>query len=233
MYDKTEVTIQTKAAAFYKNLLFLYPSTYRKQFGEQMLLVFHDMYQDELSVKGNVQFGFWLSIILDVTKSSITQHISAMKQQGWRKYFHITIYNIIGGILLLPFLLIFIYGMIGRTIQGDVYHYNRPFESVLYHSFIYANYFGKPLILMAIAILFPAIALLINLISIISSLTKTKKQSPIKLFLANPVAYVITLTGLFFLLIIFGHDFVPCTVNALMKYGFGQVGHIVSVFRNA
>jgi hypothetical protein len=156
-----------------------------------------------------------------------------MKQQGFKKYFHIDVYNILSGIFLLPFALIFTYGMIGRIFQGDLNRYNRTFEGVLSHSFIYANYFGKPLILIAIAVVLPAVAVLINLISLLTSIVKTKKLSPKRIFMTNPLAVIMTLVGLFFLLLIFGHDFVPCMFYGLTNLGVKQFGHIVSVCRNA
>src|SRR5437764_252316 len=97
-----------------------------------------------------------------------------IKKDGILKYFHLSIYNILGAIFLLPFISIFTYGLIGRIVQGDLEHYNRSFERVLSHSFLYANYFGKPILLFMVAILLPMLAVLINLIPLIKSLFKAK-----------------------------------------------------------
>jgi hypothetical protein len=233
MYDTNKTVFQTRGCEFYKALLSFYPTAHRKRFGEQMLITFQDMYQEEVATQGKAGFRFWSSLILDTIQSIISQHVHTMIQQGFKKYFHINTYNIVGGTLLLPFALIFMYGMIGRIVQGDLIHYNRSFEGALSHSFIYANYFGKPWVSIAIAIVFPAVAVLINLISLFTSIKKAKKLSPKRLFLTNPIAVLITLIGLSFLVIIVGHDVVPCMWYGITHFGFGQLGHIVSVCRNA
>lgn len=233
MYDTEQTLFHTKSFEFYKTLLFIYPKPYRKRFGKQMLIILQDMYKEEVSKYGKASFRFWLYIFLDTIQSIVIQHVNSMKQQGVKKYFHINNYNIWGGILLLPFALLFIYGIIGRIVQGDLNHYNRSFQGVLSHSFIYANYFGKPLILLAIAIIFPTLAVVINLIPLLTAFVKAKKRSPIKLFQNNPIAVLLTLVGLFFLLIIFGHDVIPCIFYGLAHFGFGQLGHILAVCKNA
>src|SRR6185437_13165118 len=139
---KTEHSIAfTKVNQIYKTLLLFYPAAYRKKFGSEMLITFEDLYQEQVLQNKKIGIGFWFSLILDIIQSAFAQHHDSLKKQGVKKYIHktlhITTYNIIGAVLLLPFFSIFLIDILARIIQGDLTHYNRPVYALLSHSLLY------------------------------------------------------------------------------------------------
>ncbi len=223
MYD-TKAKAFSKESNFYKFLLFFYPKQYRKRFGEEMLFAFDHMYQEELAKHGSIGIGFWFSIVSDTIQSSITEHFSMIKKQGIKKYFNINTYNIIGGILLLPFLILFGIDLLGRIVQGDLTHYNRDFYSVLSQTILYSTYNGQAQLLWTILVFFPLLAVILNLIPLVLSLKQSKNKLTIgSLLSANPLALLIIGTGFLFVLIAFGHDIIPCTVHGIFQYGIFQL----------
>jgi hypothetical protein len=222
MYEAEEALLQAKGIGFYKTLLFFYPKPYRKRFGEQMLLTFEDLYQEELEKSGQVGASFWLSIFTDTLQSASREHFNLMKQKGILNYLHLNIYNVIGAILLFPFAFFFTAGMIARIAQGDLEHYNRAWYATISHWFFYGGFKNQAQAEFTILILLPILAILINLIPLIKTVLKSKRVVPLKLILANPITILILLGGLFALAVVYGHDVIPCTLNSL-KAGHGVI----------
>lgn len=233
MSEATNITVPTFAQRVFAALISFYPIRYQKQFGTEMQLLFLDVYSEELIKKGRVGAIFWLSQIADLTKSIIIQHFFMLQKNGLKKYLrqegHINKYNFWGGLLLLPILSIFIIDTISRITQGDLTHYNRPVYAFLSHTFLYSY----P-VLFTWVILFPLLAILINLIPIILNSQK-KHASLVDLsFLAkNIISVILICIGLGFLIIIKFHDFAPCTIHGILNVGIGQLPHIISVCKNA
>src|SRR5579872_3592914 len=173
MYNATQLQVSTKADKIFAFFLFLYPDSYRKQYGNEMQLVFHEMYQEELNKNGNIRFSFWLSQVGDLTKSIIHEHIDEMQSKGMKKYLqhtlHSNAYNIVSIIFLLPVILMTGIEIISRVTQGDLTHYNRPVYNFFSHTFLY-----RTPVLFTWVILFPALAAIISLIPLVKSLTKKK-----------------------------------------------------------
>ena len=232
MYDTEETVLpSTKPDAFYKILLLVYPEPYRKHFGEQMLFAFEDMYQAELEKHGKIRLGFWFSIFLDTTESVITEHINMIKKQGIKNYLNINKYNVIGGILLLPFVLILGSDFIGRVVQGDFSHPNMGVVGFLSRSVLYGGY---DKLLWAILVFAPLMAAILNLIPVISSLKRKKEKLTIStLLFTSPLSLLIVGMGLLFILIEAGHDAVPCFVNHLISNGLGNIWQTILVCKNA
>jgi len=234
MHEEYDSTItKTKGDTFYKVLLSFYPSSYRMRFGQEMLYAFRDLYEEEIMENRKAGIGFWFSVIKDTLLSVVIEHIDMLKKQGLKNYLHISNYNIIGFILLLPFLALFGIDFLGRLAQGDFTHYNRVWYSVVSHMLLYNTYSGQAPLLFTILILAPFLAVLINLIPVISFIKRRKKITLKAVLLAYPLAAILICFGLFSLLIVWGHDFVPCVVNGLLKTGFSQLFQILSVCRNA
>ncbi len=142
---------------------------------------------------------------------------------------HFNIYNIVGGILLLPFLLLFTIDLISRIVQADLTHYNRPVYAFLSHTFIYYT----P-VLFSIAILFPTLAVLLNLIPVVQTIIKNRKTIKKFAFVRlNLLSIVLLIIGLGFLAIIKLHDFVPCMLHGLLRLTFDKFPQLVSFCRNA
>lgn len=234
MYEDYQSATTTKRDGRYLLLLSFYPKQYKRRFGEEMFLAFQDLYQEELETNGRVGAGFWLSIFTDTVKSGLREHFMLMKNQGIKKYLHINSFNILGIILLLPFLALFATDFLGRLVQGDFVHYNRVWNSALSQSFLYKDYIGKLSLLWFLLILAPILAVILNLLPIVGVLVRNKRKLTLKsLFLANPVAVIILGIGLFCLMIVYGHDFFPCTIHGIIYHGLGSIGKAISVCRNA
>ncbi|SRR5258708_22323 len=179
--DKIEKSLViTKGYVFYKSLLLLYPDIYRKKFGQEMLILFADIYKETIAKKGKVGFVFWFAVFLDTTKSALEQHLQLVKKQGVKKYLQNTLrinrYNIIGALLLLPFLSVFVIDLVARISQGDLVHYNRPVYNLLSHTLFY----WTPILFIWV-ILFPTLAILVNLIPLIQNIVK-KHQTVNRVF---------------------------------------------------
>src|SRR5579872_5644035 len=104
-----QILTHTTADNFYHRLLRLYPPRYRQRFGSQMLYTFQDLYQAELQKNGQISLGFWLSTCYDTCQSAIREHFYAMNKSGFKSYWHLNYYNLIGFFCLIPFVLIFLY----------------------------------------------------------------------------------------------------------------------------
>jgi len=218
---------------FFKSLLLLYPDTYRRKFEEEMVMTFEDMYQEKMLKDGETGIPFWFHIYMDIVANAFEQHWQLLRKQGLKKYteqtLHINRYNIIGGLLLLPFFSVFLVDIIARIAQGDVTHYNRPVYSLLSHSLLY--WFP---VLFTWVILFPVLAVLINLFPLIKNILK-KHGSVLRFdFIRQNIISLTLLTiGLGFLAIILLHDLGPCVVHGLLRFGFGKLPYILSFCRNA
>ena len=229
MHDVAHVSLSKNTERMFSFLLALYPEQYRKRFGKEMWTVFRDMYDEEFTQKGSVGFDFLFKQFGDISKSVVEQHSDLMRRQGMKKYFHLSNYNIIGGILLLPFLTLLGLDFFGRLVQGDFYHYNRAWYAAITQSILYK----EPFMLQIILIFAPFLAVILNIIPIINSLQRTKKLTLKTFFFANPLAFLILALGLFCLLIVYGHDFVPCMVHGIINGGLFHFSQMFSFCRNA
>lgn len=233
MYDATQIPIPRYAERLFNVSLLLYPEAYRKKFGQEMRLVFTEIYHEEYVKNGKVGFGFWLSQIGDITKSVIEQHIDDIGKKGMKKYLqqtlHINTYNIISIVFLLPVILMTGVEVISRIAQRDLTHYNRSVYVFFSHTFLYWN----P-VLFTWVIIFPVVAAVISLVPLFKSLIQ-KKVSPFSwnFVKSNFIGIAILLFGLGFLALIKLHDFMPCMFYGLTHFGFGQLNHTLSVCSNA
>jgi hypothetical protein len=224
MYKTTHISLPRSTERVFNFLLFLYPEQYKKRFGEEMRIVFSDMYEEILAKNGRVDFGFLFKQFSDITKGVVEQHSDLIRKQGVRKYFHLSNYNIIGGILLLPFLALLGFDFLGRLAQGDFYHYNRAWYAAITQSVLYK----EPFILQIILIFAPFLAVLLNIIPALASLQTMKKPTIGKMLFMNPLAFLIIGIGLFCLLIVYGHDFVPCMVHGIFNGGLFHFPQLLS-----
>ncbi len=233
MYKTATLSVLTNAEKLFNFLVLFYPEQYRKKYGQEMFMLFQDMYQEELTKNGNIGLGFWFFQVGDITKSIIEQHIDEIGKKGMKKYlqqtFHINTYNVIGGILLLPIFIVFFIDVIARIVQGDLVHYNRPVYAFLSHTFFY-----QFPIQFTWVVLFPILAVAINIVPLIGNARKKHFNVLNLTFLKrNAISILFLVFGLFFVLLIKFHDFAPCMFYGLTHFGFGQLNHIISVCRKA
>ncbi len=151
-----------------------------------------------------------------------------------QKTFLVNRYNVIGSILLLPFFLLLVSDFIGRAVQADFSHPNLSFYNFLSGTILYRSYNGQAPLLWMTLVFSPILAIIINFIPIVSSLTKKNEKLLFsKLLFANPLAVVIVAMGFLFIVIAFGHDVIPCFVYHLISNGLQNLGNTISVCRNA
>ena len=239
MYKTEKLSLSsTKENALYKTLLLFYPESYRKRFGQEMLIVFQDMYEEEIAKRGKAGIRFWILLLIDITENVMTQHFDMIRKYGVKNYLqqalHINRYNVIGVILLLPFILLLGSDFISRVIQGDLSHYNKTFYNSLSHTILYSQYRAQAPLLWTILVFFPILAVILNLIPFVFSLRQHKKKLSVgTLLFTNPLAVIIMGTGFLFVVIAFGHDAIDCFVNHLFSNGLENIGRTISVCRNA
>lgn len=233
MYDTVHISLPKTAEKLFTFLLSFYPETYRRRYGKEMYMLFADMYQEELIGQGKVGKLFWLALLTDALQGIAEQHMAQMRKQGMKNYLqqtlHLNKYNIIGGIFLLPFTTLFVLDIVGRLAQGDFIHYNRAWYAAVTQSVLYR----EPIVIKIILIYAPFLAVLLNVISFLSAIRIKKRITIRELLLTNPFTVIIIVLGLMFLFIIYGHDFVPCTVHSILRVGLDQLPHILSICRNA
>lgn len=236
MYESAQLSIPKRAEDLFKIMLFLYPKKYRKRFGHEMFLVFQDMYYEELEKHGKVGVFFWTSQIVDMTKSILDEHKNLIIKKGMKKYLqqslHINKSNIVGALLLLPFLTLLGIDFLGRLVQGDLMHYNMTWYSVMSHTILYSTFNGHAYLLWIVFIAAPIIALALNVIPVIKYLHPRKKITLKTLLFTNPIAIAIIGIAFFALLIVYGHDFFPCIVHGLLN-GAVNKENIIAVCKNA
>jgi hypothetical protein len=224
MYETTHVPVSKNAERLFGLLLFLYTEQYRRKFGEEMHLLFVEMYHEEIAEKGNVGLGFWLSQVADITKSVIEQHRDVMMKIGMKKYLqqtvHINRYNVIGFLFLVPFLLMFITDLVSRIAQGDLTHYNRP----VYHYLSQTPLYWTP-VLYTIVIIFPLLAIVSNVIPLLQQ--KRKTVFSWVFVRKNLITLLIILAGLGCISIIKLHDFLPCMIHGILR---GGLAHFSQMF---
>jgi hypothetical protein len=81
---KTTISLSEK---IYKTMLELYPSRYRDEFGQEMIQLFQDMYQDAKNSNDNTEmFSLWMRIIHDYFISLTKEHLSNLR--GGDYYMH-------------------------------------------------------------------------------------------------------------------------------------------------
>jgi hypothetical protein len=233
MYDTTEISLPKNIEKMFDFFLLLYPQQYREQFSKEMRMLLGELYQEELNKKGYVGVGFWFLQYTDITKSVIEQHKELAIKKGMKRYlqqtFNINAYNIIGTILLLPFLLLFLTDIISRVLQEDLVHYSRPVYNFVSHTPLY----WTP-VLFTWVIFFPLLAVIINILSLIFMKTKARDRVLSAAFiLRNMFTFGVIAIGLGAIIIIKLHDFAPCMMHGLLKIGLGQFTKIVGVCKNA
>lgn len=203
------------AKFFYQLLLLLYPKDYRKEYGQEMRLLFEDLYREEKEKNGEVSLKFWLSLIWDVLTSTVNQHYQLFHKIGPRKYLNqVLSINIvvflISLLLLSPFFSVVLLDTFVVLFTGS-----RQSISVFYSS----PFWGVPVILTVILFL-PLIVVLMNSLVIAQEVEKRKfKVLTISFLGQNFFNLMILLAGLSAIFILFGHDFVPCLVNRTFQRG--------------
>src|SRR5258706_8657148 len=204
MYEVSDKTIPTNAVTIFRTLLFLYPSAYQKRYAAEISLLFQDLYRDELVKHGKAGIRFWFSQSTDILKSVLGEHINEINKKGMKKYLkqdlYINNYNIFGGLLLMPFIILLGVDLISRIFQSDLTH--TPF-------------YWPPFLFVWI-LLFPAIAVFINLIPIAEYMRKGQKEMFGSLFFKQNIVTLILLgIGLILLTFLPLHDFIPCMFHNL------------------
>jgi hypothetical protein len=65
----------------YRLLLFVYPKTYRREYGPPMIQVYRDLCRNSYRQRGRVGLAsLWLRLLADLFTSSIGQHLDALRE---------------------------------------------------------------------------------------------------------------------------------------------------------
>lgn len=181
--------------------------------------VFSEMYSEEK----HPGVFFWSKIISDTALSGINQHLDSLGEKGFKNYLTDTLYingfNIAGLILLLPAISMLTIDMVARIIQGDLVHYNRPVYNLVSHTFLY-----QYPILLTWVFIFPTLALILNLLSLILNLSQKKMRIFSLGFIKRNFFNLLFIgVGFFFLALIYGHDIFPCTVHGIIRFGLNNL----------
>lgn len=234
MPNARELSITTvKENTLFRAFLFFYPKQYRKRFGEQIFVVFEDMYQEELEKNGRIGINFWIMQFADLSKSIIEQHFDFLDKYGFKKYMrdvlHFNKYNALGILFLLPFISVFLLDIVSRIFQGNLLRPNTLMLHGLYNSPLY--WFP---ILFVWVFLFPVVAVFLNIIPLIKSCLKNRKHILSLTFLnMNFGTLMILFIALSAVACLYLHDFLPCVMTSVLSQGIVKIWHILSVCRNA
>ena len=185
----------------YARLLRLYPTGYRKEYGDQMLQTLADMLDDP----GRSRVAVWVSTSLDFPFSVIKQQLSytgeVMAHETPR---YIKRNAAVGAVLLVPFFLALIANGLDKVIN----------DHTLYNSWLW----HMPAL--AIWVLWlPAVAAIIALIGLLAFLRQRAKAehthwySPLVDFRHNWPVLAVALVGLGILGMVFFHDSVHCVAG--------------------
>lgn len=233
MYKTQEINLGFSGTGIYKILIWLYPEEYRKQYGMEMCLLFKDMYNEEIEKHGKATPLFWLALAGDYFNSVFQEHVNVLNQHGLKKYLQnvlfINKFNLVAGILLLPSFTVFLIDLFSRIAQGDLTRYNRATYAFLSHTFLYST----P-ILRIWVILFPILAVIISAIHLLMNISKNRTK-PINAVLVkkNIVSVILIFVALGFIAIIKFHDFAPCIVHGILKFGVGNFSNIIAFCKKA
>lgn len=152
-----------------------------------------------------------------------------IKKRGTFNNLKITRYNIAGLILLLPVISVLTLDIIARLLQGDLFHYNRAVYGFLSRTPIY-----RYPVLFTWVIIFPALAVIFNLIPLLRQLLNKKTRIKSVLFIKrNIFSLLLVMAGSGILAVIKLHDFVPCMANGFLSKGIKEFLPLLQYCRNA
>src|SRR5882762_8625506 len=100
--------VVTKADAVYKILLNLYPKAYRQLYGQQMFIVFRDLYREQITEGEKIGIGFWIKIISDTVSSLIQQYAEVIKEYSMETSNKKKLFNVLkitSGLIILVFVI--------------------------------------------------------------------------------------------------------------------------------
>jgi hypothetical protein len=180
----------------YSKLLYLYPTSYRKQYSEQMLQTLADMLDDAPQRKATI----WTRAVLDLPVSAIHQQLSytgAAMTHGTPKYVKNSVF--VGAALLIPFFILVVAHSLDSRMQ----------YSVWWHFHVLFTFF----------VLLPSIAFLLSLVALISWLVERHKQEK-KSWLTelldirrNWHLMAVLVIGLGIVGLVYGHDSTHCVTG--------------------
>jgi len=180
----------------YSALLHLYPTSYRKEYGEQMLQTLADMLDDPERHRTAV----WMQTILDLPVSITKQQLTYAGATMMTTPHYIKHNARIGAWMLAPFFLLVLFNAISDQ-------------------WLRRTLFWHPTFLYVWMILLPAIAILLNVIALLRWIQTQHRDSRKNLWqsLKNVYSYWPTLAiitvGIGVFLLIFWHDSVHCVTG--------------------
>jgi hypothetical protein len=81
MLSKLQLPVR-KSICLYRLLVLLYPSSFRKEFGEEMVIVFSDLLANAAKTKGSLGFASaWFRVVTDLLFSVLEQHFLVTRER--------------------------------------------------------------------------------------------------------------------------------------------------------
>lgn len=204
----------------YRRLIHLYPKAYRERFAEAMVQTFDDLCHERKHEQSGSMLSFALHMFSDTAISIIGEHLEIMTN---------TIKNtpieILGLILLIPFSLLFLVGMAWQFLNTLGYA-----SSPNLGAFI-----PNPDLGYALIFIFPALAFLINFITLIVGAIRVGPGSALSTQFAKTHLFtlVIIVLSAGATLFIFGHDVIPCFVHGVLREGLNNIWPLIKTCGNA
>lgn len=206
------------AIFFYEVLLSLYPREHRKEYGDEMRLLFRDLYQEEHDRHDEIGIGFWFRLTLDVIKSTFVEHILLLKKIGFENYareiYHLDRPFFVGFILIFPSLLINTIDDVNLLLLANNNWLKPIFESEWGAAVFFICYLFLPLLALLLSMLY------------IGKTYKGEKHKVISLsFLAHQFPrFVIIFLSVLSILLVIGHDTIPCAIQMVFSKGLLNIG---------
>lgn len=149
-----------------------------------------------------------------------------------KQTFEFTKRNLIGLALLLPFFAMFSIDFVSRILQHNFASPNPSLISAVSHTIFYS-----PPVLFAWVILFPLLAVFLNLVPVIKGINQIRRMrkslfSPE--FLSEHFMGILVFgIAAMFLGIIVLHDFAPCVLTGILTKGFRELVPLVNYCKSA
>ncbi len=207
------------AEKIYRMFLRFYPRSFRQSFEDDLILIFHDMYADNNKHSVN----FWFSLLGDIIKTNASS-ISYFNPQQYMANIssgkiQISVYNMMGGIFLFPFLFALSVDFVSRLIQGNLSHPNNAALSTMNNTFLYNG-----TILRIWLLVLPALAIIVNVYPLIQRYIHKEKVISMKTIFS----IIIIFLGLSFIAIVRLHDFAPCVMNGFFLHGNTNLSQLIN-----
>jgi hypothetical protein len=206
--------MSSSSKKFYNFLIKLYPEDFQKQHGVELQQTFNNMVVDSGIIKT------WFAILPDFIASAIKINLESLMRNSSLQFK----LAIIGLVMLIPFGF-----FVALAIMGNLFHLTT-------NEIIGQNIAQNLILAKFLLIALPAAAFFMNLVPLASNTFEQKSMSHVltpTFVRTNIPSLVVAAGGIGALVLLFGHDTVPCIVHGLMNQHFQNIIPLINVCKNA